>query len=119
MRTISIYQVEDTPIGSGGMGQVLRGHDPQGRQVAIKEILPEFASDFEIRTCTEREVEILEILNNTEGIVKVYDRFPINNNFYIVMKLVDGNNVEQYVGKYGAMPYERAVRFMMKILEIM
>ncbi|MDD6894534.1 MAG: protein kinase [Prevotellaceae bacterium] len=119
MRTISIYQVEDTPIGSGGMGQVLRGQDPQGRQVAIKEILPEFASDFEIRTRTEREVEILEILNNTEGIVKVYDRFPINNNFYIVMELVDGNNVEQYVGKYGAMPYERAVRFMMKILEIM
>ena len=49
MKTISIYQVEDTPIGSGGMGRVLKGTDSQGRQVAIKEILPEFASDFEIR----------------------------------------------------------------------
>ena len=119
MKQISIYQVEDTPLGAGGMGQVLRGTDPQGRPVAIKEILPEFASDFEIRTRTEREVEILQVLNQTDGVVKVYDQFPLNNNFYIVMELVDGVNVEQYVQKYGAIPYERAVRYMTRILAIM
>lgn len=118
MKTISIYQVEDSPIGSGGMGRVLRGTDPQGRQVAIKEILPEFASDFEIRTRTEREVELLQQLNS-ESIVKVYDQFPLGNNFYIVMEFVDGLNVEQYVQKYGAIPYERATRFMVKILDAM
>lgn len=118
MKTISIYQVEDTPIGSGGMGRVLRGTDPQGRQVAIKEILPEFASDFEIRTRTEREVELLQQLNS-DSIVKVYDQFPLGNNFYIVMEFVDGMNVEQYVQKYGAIPWERASRFMIKILEAM
>lgn len=118
MKTISIYQVEDTPIGSGGMGRVLRGTDPLGRQVAIKEILPEFASDFEIRTRTEREVEMLQQLNN-DSIVKVYDQFPLGNNFYIVMEFVDGLNIEQYVQKYGAIPYERATRFMVQILEAM
>ena len=118
MKQISIYQVEDSPIGSGGMGRVLRGTDPQGRQVAIKEILPEFASDFEIRTRTEREVELLQQLNN-DSIVKVYDQFPLGDNFYIVMEFVDGLNVEQYVQKYGAIPYERAIRFMVKILEAM
>lgn len=118
MKTISIYQVEDNPIGSGGMGRVLRGTDNQGRQVAIKEILPEFASDFEIRTRTEREVELLQQLNN-DSIVKVYDQFPLGDNFYIVMEFVDGLNVEQYVQKYGAIPWERATRFMVKILEAM
>lgn len=118
MKTISIYQVEDIPIGSGGMGRVLRGTDQQGRPVAIKEILPEFASDFEIRTRTEREVELLQQLNS-DSIVKVYDQFPLDGNFYIVMELVDGLNVEQYVRKYGAIPYERATRFMVKILEAM
>lgn len=118
MKTISIYQVEDTPIGAGGMGRVLKGTDPQGRQVAVKEILPEFASDFEIRTRTEREVELLQQLNN-ESIVKVYDQFPLGDNFYIVMEFVDGLNVEQYVHKYGAIPYERATRLMVKILEAM
>lgn len=118
MKTISIYQVEDDPIGAGGMGRVLRGTDPQGRQVAIKEILPEFASNFEIRTRTEREVELLQQLNN-DSIVKVYDQFPLGDNFYIVMEFVDGLNVEQYVQKYGAIPYERAIRFMIKILVAM
>mgnify|MGYP002625256938 CR=1 FL=1 len=74
MKTISIYQVDDAPIGAGGMGRVLRGTDPQGRQVAIKEILPEFASDFEIRTRTEREVELLQQLNN-DSIVKLFLNF--------------------------------------------
>lgn len=118
MKTISIYQVEDAPIGAGGMGRVLRGTDPNGRQVAIKEILPEFASDFEIRTRTEREVELLQQLNN-DSIVKVYDQFPLGDNFYIVMEFVDGANIEQYVQKYGAIPWERATRFMVKILEAM
>ena len=118
MKTISIYQVEDNPIGHGGMGRVLRGTDPQGRQIAVKEILPEFASDFEIRTRTEREVELLQQFNN-DSIVKVYDQFPLGDNFYIVMEFVDGLNVEQYVQKYGAIPYERATRFMVKILEAM
>lgn len=119
MKKISIYQVEETPIGSGGMGRVLRGSDPDGRPVAIKEILPEFANDFEIRTRTEREVQILEALNQTDGVVKVYDRFPMGNNFYIVMELIDGLNIEQYIQKYGAMPHVRAIRFMMEILETM
>lgn len=118
MKKISIYQVEDEPIGSGGMGRVLRGTDPQGRQVAIKEILPEFAYDFEIRTRTEREVELLQQLNS-DSIVKVYDQFPSGDNFYIVMEYVDGLNIEQYVQKYGAIPYERAVRLMVEILEAM
>lgn len=118
MKKISIYEVEDQPIGSGGMGRVLRGTDPQGRQVAIKEILPEFAYDFEIRTRTEREVELLQQLNS-DSIVKVYDQFPSGDNFYIVMEYVDGLNIEQYVQKYGAIPYERAVRLMVEILEAM
>lgn len=118
MQTISIYEVGDTPIGSGGMGRVFQGTDPNGRPVAIKEILPEFASDFEIRTRTEREVELLQQLNN-ESIVKVYDQFPLNGNFYIVMEYIEGLNIEEYVKKYGAIPYERATRFMIKILDAM
>ena len=118
MKTISIYQVEDEPIGSGGMGRVLQGIDPQGRRVAVKEILPEFASDLEIRTRTEREVELLQKLNN-DSIVKVYDQFPLGDNFYIVMELVDGMNIEQYVQTNGAIPYEQSIQIMIKILEAM
>lgn len=118
MKTISVYQVEETPLGTGGMGRVLRGKDPKGNAVAIKEILPEFAADFEIRTRTEREVQLLEQLQS-DNIVKVYDRFPNGNNFYIVMELVDGFNVEQYVNKFGAIPYRRALGYMIEVLHTM
>lgn len=118
MNKISKYQIEDTPLGIGGMGKVWRGVDPNGRPVAIKEILPEFVSDLEIRTRTEREVKMLRNLNNN-SIVKVYDEFPLDGNFYIVMELVEGLNVEQYVQKNGPIPCERALKFMAKVLEAM
>lgn len=118
MKKISIYQVDETPIGKGGMGRVLKGVDPDGRQVAIKEILPEFAADLEVRTRTEREVDMLQRLDH-DSIVKVFDQFPLNDNFYIVMEFVDGLNVEQYVEKYGPIPVKRATRYMAKILDAM
>lgn len=118
MKQISFYQAEDTPIGEGGMGRVLRGVNANGEPVAIKEILPEFASDYEIRSRTEKEVQLLETLDH-RSIVKVYDHFPLNGNFYIVLEYVDGLNIEQYVGQYGALHYNRAIRFMIDVLEAM
>jgi serine/threonine-protein kinase len=43
-------------LGSGGMGQVYLGLSPGGRQVAIKAIRPELASDAEFRARFAREV---------------------------------------------------------------
>ena len=50
MKYLSTSQTGDTPIGSGYIGKVFCGTDPQGCQVAIKEILPVFATDFAVRT---------------------------------------------------------------------
>lgn len=119
MKQISQYQLEDRPLGEGGMGRVYKGIDTcTQRVVAVKEILPEFAADLEYRFRTEREVGLLQQLDNP-NIVKVYDRFPNNGNFYIVMEYIDGMNVEQYVKCYGAIPEARACRWMMKVLDTM
>ena len=48
MRQIANFTIEDSPIARGGMGQIFRGYDSQGNVVAIKEILPEFATDWSI-----------------------------------------------------------------------
>jgi len=118
MKYIRTYCVEDTLLGSGGMGRVMRGIRRDGIPVAIKEILPEFASDLEVRMRTKREVDLLDKLDNN-GIVKVYDQFYENDNFYIVMEFVDGMNVEQYVSKNGPIPYQQALRYMVQILDAM
>lgn len=116
MRQISNYQVEDAPIGSGGMGQVLKGYAPDGTPVAIKEILPEFVMDMEYRSRIDREITFLKKLNSG-SIVRIYDNFQLGDNLYIVMEMVEGYNIEQYVAQHGAIPVERAVQYMIKILQ--
>jgi serine/threonine-protein kinase len=116
MKQISIYQVEDIPIGSGGMGCVMKGYATNGTKVAIKEILPEFVTDMEYRSRIDREIGFLQKLNS-DKIVKIYDHFQIGNNLYIVMELVEGLNIEQYVEKNGPIPEEEAVNMMDQILQ--
>lgn len=118
MRSIANFIVEDEPIGSGGMGKILRGHDERGQLVAIKEILPEFASDFEIRRRIEQEIRILWELNH-KSIVKIFASFfdDKTQNFYIVMELIDGMNIEQYIRQNGPIPYETAIEMMKNILD--
>lgn len=119
MRQIGNYTVEDIPIGSGGMGQVLRGTSADGlRPVAIKEILPTFVSDVEYRSRIEGEINFLKKLDN-DNVVKVYDHFEMDGNLYIVMELVEGLNVEQYVAQRGPIAWREAVKYMLKLLDTM
>lgn len=118
MQRIGNYQIEDIPIGSGGMGHVFRGEDAMGRPVAIKQILPHFVADIEYRSRIEREIEFLKKLHN-DHVVRIYDHFEQDGNLYIVMELVEGQNVEQFVASRGAIPWEEAVGYMVQLLNTM
>lgn len=118
MYQISQYQVEDTPIGEGGMGRILLGYTPTGQKVAIKEILPEFAEDIELRYRISQEIHFLERLQH-DAIVKTLDTFMFADKFYIVMELVEGLNLEQYVAQHGVFTEIPAMEVMSKILEVM
>lgn len=121
MRQIRNYTVEDIPIGVGGMGQVLRGVSSEGIPVAIKEILPEFVSDPEFRYRIDQEVKFLVMLNQklggTRSVVRVFESFELDGKLYIVMELVEGRNIEQLVGQEGALPFDRAGKYMEHILD--
>ena len=118
MGRIANYVVDDNPIARGGMGQIFRGHDAQGNIVAIKEILPEFATDWGIRARIEKEVEFLMKCDHP-SIVKLHLAFydESTQNYYIIMEMVDGLNIEQYVMRNGPIPEPEAVEMMMKILD--
>ncbi|WP_308224772.1 protein kinase [uncultured Prevotella sp.] len=118
MRQIANFTVEDQPIARGGMGQIFKGRDQNGQIIAIKEILPEFANDWTILSRIEKEVEFLLKVDHP-SIVKLYSAFRDNatQNYYIVMEMVEGENIEQYVTRNGAMPEEMAVSLMLKILD--
>lgn len=120
MRRIANYNVDDEPIAKGGMGQIFKGKDEYGRTIAVKEILPEFANDWSIISRIEKEVEFLVKVDHP-SIVKLHAAFKDSSTdcYYIVMEFVEGLNIEQYVGRNGAISADKAIDIMVKILDAM
>ena len=82
-------------IGSGSMGEVYRAKDLKlGRQVALKALLPEFASDDDRLRRFEQEARAASALNHP-NIVHIYDIGEDKGTHYIVMELVEGTNLRQ------------------------
>jgi serine/threonine protein kinase len=89
----------DQLIGTGGMGEVFRGHNIQtGDPVAIKIVLPEFARDEMILELFRKEARILNYLSH-DAIVRYYV-FSIDrtiNRPYLAMEFVDGSSLAERV----------------------
>src|SRR5204863_1692178 len=78
------------PIGAGGMGEVYRARDTRlMRDVAVKVLLPEVASDPERRRRFEQEARAASALNHP-SIVTIYDIGENDSAVYIAMELVEG-----------------------------
>ena len=88
-------------IGTGGMGEVYRAHDPRlNRDVAIKVSNAQFTERF------TREARAIAALNHPH-ICQVYDVGPN----YLVMEYVEGAPLK------GPLPLERAVEYAGQILD--
>ncbi|GMR21758.1 MAG: hypothetical protein BMS9Abin37_0073 [Acidobacteriota bacterium] len=82
-------------IGVGAMGEVYRAKDLKlGREVALKVLLKEFASDPDRLRRFEQEARAASALNHP-NIVHIYDIGQEHDIHYIVMELVDGSNLRQ------------------------
>ena len=82
-------------IGAVAMGEVYRAKDLKlGRQVALKVLLKEFASDPDRLGRFEREARAASALNHP-NIVHIYDIGQQDDTHYIVMELVKGSNLRQ------------------------
>jgi Tol biopolymer transport system component/predicted Ser/Thr protein kinase len=86
-------------LGRGGMAEVYRGRDERlGREVAIKVLPREFASDAEAISRFEREARAASALNHPH-IITIYDigrteseDGPVS---FIAMELIDGRNLRE------------------------
>ncbi len=116
MFKLSIYDVEEKPIGQGGMGTVYRGYDRLGNKVAIKEMRPELMADSDLCRRFKREIDILSELDN-KNIVNMLASFEENNRLYIVMEFLDGITLQEYVRTRGPMKEQEAVDCMCQILD--
>jgi serine/threonine-protein kinase len=107
------YTLEEK-LGEGGMGSVYRArHAMLRRQAAIKLIKPDLSDEGSHRDRAlqrfEREAQATADLKSAHTI-ELYD-FGVSaeGEFYYVMELLDGINLEVAVERYGPMPPDRVV----------
>lgn len=102
-------------IGEGGMAVVYRALDHRlNRYVAVKIMRDEMAADEEFRRrfCTESHA--VAMLSHP-NIVAVYDVSHNDNVEYIVMELVDGITLKQYMDRKGVVAWKEVVHFTKQI----
>jgi serine/threonine protein kinase len=88
------YEIASS-IGQGGMGEVYRARDLKlGREVAIKVLAPELASDSERLRRFEQEARAASALSHP-NIVHIYDVGESDGTRYIVMELAEGTTLRR------------------------
>ena len=108
------YEIREI-IGEGGMAIVYRALDHRlNRDVAVKIMRDEMAADEEFRRrfCTESHA--VAMLSHP-NIVAVYDVSHNDNVEYIVMELVDGITLKQYMERKGMVAWKKVVHFTKQI----
>lgn len=88
-------------IGSGGMADVYKARDIKlNRFVAVKVMKPEFREDANFIKKFAREAQAAAGLANP-NIVNVFDVGEDNGVYFIVMELVEGITLKEYISKKG------------------
>ncbi|MDD7341041.1 MAG: PASTA domain-containing protein [Firmicutes bacterium] len=102
-------------IGTGGMAVVYKARCHRlNRLVAVKILKDEYSQDEEFRRRFHAEGQAVAMLSHP-NIVSVYDVSTSPEADYIVMELVDGISLKQYMEKKGVLNWKETLHFSMQI----
>ena len=102
-------------IGRGGMAVVYRARCHRlNRYVAVKILKEELSRDEDFRRRFYAESQAVAMLSHP-NIVAVYDVNHSNDIDYIVMELIDGLTLKQYMQQRGALSWREALHFATQI----
>ena len=102
-------------IGEGGMSVVYKAKDKLlNRFVAIKILKPEFIHDSKFIDSFRRESQSAASLSHP-NIVNIYDVGREGNIHYIVMELIEGRTLSDYIKAQGAMSYPKVIALAKQI----
>ena len=104
-------------IGTGGMAVVYKARCHRlNRLVAIKVLKAELASDEDFLRRFQAESQAVAMLSHT-NIVSIYDVCRSDGLDYIVMELIDGMTLKQYMQKRGVpLNWREALHFITQIV---
>ena len=102
-------------IGTGGMAVVYQAKCHRlNRMVAIKILKDEFVTDEEFRRRFNAEGENVAMLSHP-NIVSVYDVSSSDDANFLVMELIEGITLKQYMEKKGVLNWKETLHFAMQI----
>lgn len=102
-------------IGEGGMSVVYKAKDKLlNRFVAIKILKPQFISDHKFIDSFRRESQAAASMSHP-NIVNIYDVGREGNIHYIVMELIEGKTLSDYIKAQGAMSYPKVIALSKQI----
>src|SRR5215813_10221988 len=110
---IGKYQILER-IGRGGMGTIYKGHDPDlERSVALKVISNEVEVTDELRARFFREAQACARLNHP-NIVTVYEMGEEAGRLFIVMEMLEGEELRTLIAQRKALAMEDKTAIMMQ-----
>ncbi|MBR4579499.1 MAG: Stk1 family PASTA domain-containing Ser/Thr kinase [Oscillospiraceae bacterium] len=108
------YELQEC-IGSGGMAIVYRAMDMRlNRQVAVKIMRESLANNERFRRRFQTESRAIAMLNHP-NIVSVYDVSRSDTLEYIVMELLNGETLKQYLHPRGRLSVREMLQFSIQI----
>ena len=92
------YRIEGL-AGEGGMGRVYRATQiGLNRQVALKLIMPELATEPDFRARFERESRLTASIEHP-NVIPVYEAGEADGSLFLAMRYVDGTDLAALVGR--------------------
>lgn len=108
------YEIIDV-VGTGGMSTVYRAKDHRlKRYVAVKVLKTEYSNDANFVSKFRVEAQASAGLTHP-NIVSVYDVCEDNGRYFIVMELVEGITLKEYINLNGRLTMDQALDFSMQI----
>lgn len=102
-------------IGSGGMSQIFRAHQPSlDRFVVIKKLKEELLGNEEAKERFRREAKALASVLH-QNIAHVYDFVEATRESYILMEHIDGIDLSVVIDKVGHLPPQIAASILLGI----
>ncbi len=112
------YEIREK-IGSGGMADVYKAYCIKlNRFVAVKILKDRYNVDREFVSRFELESQAAASLSHN-NIVSVYDVGYEDGIHYIVMELLDGITLKDYISIHGMLPWKQALDFSIQICDAM
>jgi serine/threonine protein kinase len=115
LQVIGPYEILGA-LGAGGMGEVFRARDTRlNREVAIKILPKEFASDPQRLRRFEQESKTLAALNHP-NILTIYDAGLQDGTPYLVSELLEGQTLREQLSG-GALAVRKATDFALQVAQ--